>query len=209
MIAKLTGIIDSCSDTSLIIDVNGVGYLVFCSAQTFGKLKEGETVALMIETHVREDQITLYGFLDALERKWFCILVTVQGVGARVALAILGLLTVDELIQAIAVGDKAPITQTPGVGPKLAQRILSELKDKAGDIALGDFSSDTTFSTEHSTLVKDAASALVNLGYKPSQALAAVTKASAENNNKITIEILIREGLAILDLSETVTRRLK
>ena len=76
MIAKLTGIIDSCSDTSLIIDVNGVGYLVFCSAQTFGKLKEGETVALMIETHVREDQITLYGFLDALERKWFCILVT-------------------------------------------------------------------------------------------------------------------------------------
>ena len=138
MIAKLTGIIDSLTDNGAVIDVGGVGYLGFCSARSLGRLDKGATVSLLVETHVREDHIHLFGFLDAGERDWFRLLVTVQGVGARVALAILSVIDGSELVQAIATADKAAITRAPGVGPKLAARILNELKDKVGDVALGD-----------------------------------------------------------------------
>ncbi|MEK9679176.1 MAG: Holliday junction branch migration protein RuvA, partial [Rhodospirillaceae bacterium] len=138
MIAKLTGIIDSSNQDSMIIDVGGVGYLVFASTRTLNLVAtQGGTVSVMIETHVREDHIHLFGFADELEREWFKLLTTVQGVGARVALAMLSVLAPDALTQAVAAQDKAAITQAPGVGPKLATRIITELKDKIGGLALG------------------------------------------------------------------------
>lgn len=131
MIGKLRGVIDSYGDDSVILDVHGVGYLVHCSARTLQSLPSpGEAATISIETWVREDQIRLYGFAIDLEREWFRILTGVQGVGARVALAILGTLKVSDLANAIALGDKAQIARTPGVGPKLAQRLITELKDK-------------------------------------------------------------------------------
>ena len=137
MIAKLTGLVDSLGEDWVVIDVGGVGYLVFGSGGTLGRLAVGEIASLEIETHVREDHIHLYGFADAVERDWFRILMTVQGVGARVALAILTVLAPDQLMPAIAAGDRAALTRAAGVGGKLAGRIVAELKDKVGDIALG------------------------------------------------------------------------
>ena len=137
MIAKLKGLIDSLGEDWAVIDVGGVGYLVFCSNRTLGVLA-GATgaVSVFVETHVREDHIHLYGFADAAEREGFRLLTTVQGVGVKVALAMLTVLAPEEILQAVAAADKAMITQTPGVGPKLATRILSELKDKVGTMAL-------------------------------------------------------------------------
>ncbi|NJO35181.1 MAG: Holliday junction branch migration protein RuvA, partial [Rhodospirillales bacterium] len=138
MIGKLTGTLDSISGDAALIDVGGVGYVVHAASRTLSKLgPNGAPVSLLIETHVREDAINLYGFWDATERDWFRLLTTVQGVGAKVALAILSVLAPDDLSLAIAAQDKAIVTRAPGVGPKLAQRIVSELKDKAGNIALG------------------------------------------------------------------------
>ena len=137
MIAKLTGLIDSTANDRAVVDVGGVGYLVLCSARTLAGLGPGEETVLHIETHVREDHINLYGFTDEGERAWFRLLITVQGVGARHALAILGVISPDELALAIAAEDKATISRANGVGPKLAQRIASELRDKIGDLALG------------------------------------------------------------------------
>ena len=132
MIGKLSGIIDSYGEDFIIVDVGGVGYLVHCSARTLQALPaQGEAVTLAIETHVREDQIKLFGFNSDLEREWFRLLQTVQGVGTKVALAILGTLKPADLASAIAMRDKAAITRTPGVGPKVAERIVTELKDKA------------------------------------------------------------------------------
>ena len=131
MIAKLTGVLDSLGEDSLIIDVSGVGYLVFCSSRTLrstGKL--GDPLTLFIETHVREDHIHLYGFLDSSEHEWFRLLTTVQGVGAKVALAVLGALTPKELENAFLTEDKALLTRAPGVGQRLAVRLLAELRDK-------------------------------------------------------------------------------
>lgn len=135
MIARLKGIVDSIGDDCAVIDVNGVGYLVFCSGRTLRRLTVGEAAVLEIETHVREDHIHLYGFSDKLEREWFKLLTTVQGVGARVALAILSVVSPETVGQAIAAQDKAPFTRAVGVGPKLAGRIVSELKDKAASVA--------------------------------------------------------------------------
>jgi Holliday junction DNA helicase RuvA len=138
VIAKLSGLVDSLGEGHAVIDVSGVGYLAFCSAHTLGRLPgAGEPVTLFIETHVREDHIHLYGFADPVERDWFRLLTTVQGVGSRLALAILSVLGADQLVVAIAGQDKAMIARAEGVGGKLAGRIIAELKDKAGGIALG------------------------------------------------------------------------
>ncbi len=203
MIAKLTGLVDSTGEDYVIIDVNGVGYAVFCSNRTLNMLTAATgTVSVMIETHVREDHIHLYGFADEAERAWFKLLTTVQGVGAKVCLAILSVLSPDHLVQAIAAQDKAAVTQAPGVGPKLATRILSELKDKVGGIALGS----TTATLEGEVAVaeggnpfaNDAVSALVNLGYGRSDAFRVVHQAAAKLGTDASVEVLIKDGLSEL-----------
>ena len=202
MIAKLKGLVDSTGDGWAIIDVSGVGYLVFCSGRTLGRLGPGEVAEVLIETHVREDHIHLYGFFDAAEREWFRLLTTVQGVGVKVALAMLTVLAPEEILQAVAAADKAMITQTPGVGPKLATRILSELKDKVGTMALVP---GAVGSVEAGPVpvaaggpVNDATSALVNLGYRPSEALAAVSRAAGRLGDDTDVEALIRGALSEL-----------
>lgn len=203
MIAKLKGLVDSLGDDWVVIDVSGVGYLVFCSARTLGRLSIGDAVALEIETHVREDHIHLYGFGDVSERDWFKLLTTVQGVGAKVGLGILSAISGDELTQAIAAGDKAMMTRAPGVGPKLAVRILSELKDKvatlalhqAGSTSLPGASAGATEISSDAKAVKEAASALVNLGYSPSDALGAASRAQANLGGAASVEALIPEAL--------------
>ena len=205
MIARLKGIIERIDADGAVIDVNGVGYLVFASGRTLSRLAVGEAAVLEIETHVREDHIHLYGFFDKAEQDWFRLLTTVQGVGAKVGLAMLGILSPDELLQAIAAADKTAITRAPGVGPKLATRILSELKDKVGDLALGAVAMGARASgpdgsgqaamTNAPTAVADAASALVNLGYGPSEALGAVSRAAGQLGEGASVEALIQGGL--------------
>src|SRR5215467_756682 len=185
MIGKLTGTIDSVGEDFVILDVHGVGYLVHCSARTLQELPAvGEAVALAIETHVREDQIRLFGLLSASEREWFRLLQTVQGVGTKVALAILSTLKAADLASAIAMRDKATITRTPGVGPKVAERIVTELKDKAPGLAAVDLAvvrlTDAVEDKRARRPVVDAISALVNLGYGQPQATAAVAAAARE-----------------------------
>jgi len=203
MIAKLSGLIDELGEDWAVIDVNGVGYLVFCSSRTLGRLSQGEAASLVIETHVREDHIHLYGFFDASEREWFRLLTTVQGVGAKVALGLLSSLSTDELMQGIASGDKATITRAPGIGPKLATRILNELKDKVAKLAIGSVTAMETGAPSHpqgdaSGAVSEAVSALVNLGYSPSNALGAVSHAAQQLGENPALEDLIRAGLTEL-----------
>ena len=203
MIAKLKGIVDGVTEDSAVIDVGGVGYLVYCSARTLGRLGRGEPVALEIETHVREDHIHLYGFVDAVERDWFQLLTTVQGVGARVGLGILSALAPDQLTHAVVTGDKGAITQAPGVGPKLATRILSELKDRVGGVALASIAGPAAAgSLLEKSSVSEAASALVNLGYNSSEALGAVARAAANLGEDAEVEALIRGGLGELAPAE-------
>ena len=136
MIASLKGVLDSVAEESAIVDVRGVGYLVFCSGRTLSKLPQpGEAVRFVVETHVREDHIHLYGFAESVERDWFRLLTTVQGVGAKVGLAILSALGPEELVQALVAQDKAAVSRANGVGPKLAGRIVLELKDKVSGLA--------------------------------------------------------------------------
>ena len=195
MIAKLTGLVDSLGEDWAVIDVGGVGYLVYGSGGTLGRLAVGEIASLEIETHVREDHIHLYAFTDAVERDWFRILMTVQGVGARVALAILTVLAPDQLMPAIAAGDRAALSRAAGVGGKLAGRIVAELKDKVGDIALGPaaMAGDASGRT-----AADAVSALVNLGYGPTDSYTAVSHAARRLGALADVEALIRAGLAEL-----------
>ena len=198
MIRRLKGVLDELGDDWALIDVNGVGYQVFCSLRTLSRFAVGEAAVVEIETHVREDHIHLYGFADAAERDWFKLLTTVQGVGTRVGLAILGVLGPDELMQAVAAADKAAVSRASGVGPKLAARIVSELKDKVGGMALGTVAmSQAAASTKPSSTgaVSEAASALVNLGYGPSEALTAVSHVSANLGDDAGVEELIRDGL--------------
>jgi Holliday junction DNA helicase RuvA len=196
--------------------VNGVGYLVYCSSRTLGRLIPGDAVSLHIETHVREDHIHLYGFQETAERDWYKLLTTVQGVGSRVGLAILSTLTSDQLVQAIASGDKAAISRAPGVGPKLAGRIASELKDKVAAIALGPVSAAQGTKADAPRpgqpvavggegLTADATSALVNLGYGPSDALGAVSHAAAKLGEGADLQGLIRAALAELGPKEPRT----
>jgi Holliday junction DNA helicase RuvA len=200
VIGKLKGVVDSYGEDFIILDVGGVGYLVHCSARTMQELpRPGEHAALSIETHVREDQIRLFGFRTDLEREWFQLLQTVQGVGAKVALSILGTLQPAELATAIAMRDRAMVARAPGVGPKVAERIVTELKDKAPayaqvDPAVVRLSGD--LDDQHAPKpLSDAVSALVNLGYGRVQAAAAVAAAAREAGEDADVAKLIRLGL--------------
>jgi holliday junction DNA helicase RuvA len=200
MIGKLKGLIDSYGEDYVILDVQGVGYQVHCSARTLQALPQaGEAAALSIETYVREDQIKLFGFRSDLEREWFRLLQTVQGVGARVALAVLSTLTPSELANAIALRDKAAVARTPGVGPKVAERIVSELKDKAPAFASVDpvvaQLAGAVADDNAPRAVSDAISALVNLGYGQPQAAAAVATAARSAGEGAETAMLIRLGL--------------
>lgn len=204
MIAKLTGLIDQKGEGWAIIDVSGVGYLVFCSSRTLGLLEIGDVASLVIETHVREDHIHLYGFLENTECVWFRLLTTVQGVGAKVALGILSVINDDELFQAIAAADKATITRAPGVGPKLAARLLTELKDKVAAISIGQGLGSVSSSIQTSAngivtgVMSEAVSALVNLGYSASHSLTAVSVASEKLDEGVELQDLIRAALSEL-----------
>jgi Holliday junction DNA helicase RuvA len=195
MIAKLTGVIDFKSADAAVVDVGGVGYQVFCSARSLNRLPAaGGAVSLFVETHVREDHIHLYGFIDAAEREWFRLLTTVQGVGAKLALAILGVLSSADLTQSIVAQDRTSLTRASGVGPKLAARIVAELRDKIGGIALGPVAA-VAAATEPSGPVADAVSALVNLGYRRTEAFGAVAQASKRLGPSAALDALIRAGL--------------
>jgi holliday junction DNA helicase RuvA len=199
VIGKLKGTIDSVDEEALILDVNGVGYLVSASARTLRALSAvGEIAELHIETHVREDAIRLYGFLTMAERDWFRLLQNVQGVGAKVALGILGALSAEALSAAIARQDKAMMARAPGVGPKLAARLVLELKDKAPALAIGDFGRAEGGFERPPRLAKaaeDAILALVGLGYSQPQAAAAVARISAQLGPEAETATLIRAGL--------------
>jgi len=202
VIGKLSGTLDSVTGGAALIDVNGVGYVVHASNRTLSRLgPNGALISLLIETQVREDAINLYGFADQRERDWFRLLTTVQGVGAKVALAILGILSPDDLTLAIAAQDKAAITRAPGVGPKLGARIVAELKDKAGsigaDLSIGAPTAAATNGSGKAVVgpVEDAVSALVNLGYRRTEAFTAIAKSARELGDKATLDGLIRAGL--------------
>jgi holliday junction DNA helicase RuvA len=196
MIAKLSGIIDRVDEDGVVIDVGGVGYLVFCSARTARQLPgRGEAARLLIETHVREDHIHLYGFADEAEKTWFRLLTTVQGVGAKLGLAILGVLPPEQLHRAILTQDKSALTQADGVGPKLATRIVNELREKAGGLALGPAAIASPAAEVPDGAGADAVSALVNLGYKRLEATSAVASAARKLGPAARVDALIRAGL--------------
>ncbi|EYR79452.1 MULTISPECIES: Holliday junction branch migration protein RuvA [unclassified Shinella] len=200
MIGKLKGTIDEIGEDYVVLDVHGVGYVAFCSARTLGKLgSSGEAAVLFIETYVREDQLKLFGFLTALEREWFRLLQSVQGVGSKVALAVLSTLTPGELANAIALQDKTAVSRAPGVGPKVAVRIMTELRNKAPAFA-GEASASIGLKQElgegvASAPVSDAVSALTNLGYSRDQAANAVAAALKNGGEGADSAKLIRLGL--------------
>ncbi|MFG1347929.1 Holliday junction branch migration protein RuvA [Xanthobacter autotrophicus DSM 431] len=200
MIGKLKGVVDAIYDDHLILDVHGVGYLVHCSTRTLSGLKgEGEAAVLFIETHVREDQIRLFGFTSEAERDWFRLLQGVQGIGTKTALAVLSTLNPSELGQAIALGDKTTVARAPGVGPRVAMRIVTELKDKmpafgSGSVSLADIGG-APVAPATGGAAADAVSALVNLGYGAPQANAAIAAALRAAGEGAATETLIRLGL--------------
>jgi Holliday junction DNA helicase RuvA len=210
MIAKLRGTVDHVGDGFAIVDVGGVGYKVALASGTLGRLRPGDTASLWVETQVGDDHIRLFGFLDAAEQDWFRLLTTVQGVGAKTALALLSALPPDDLARAVAASDTAALTRADGVGGKLASRIAAELRDKAGALAL------------HAAArggrtprgggggagpVADAVSALANLGYAPADALAAVARVAEAQGADAPVQDLIRAALA--DLAGTVSPKRK
>ncbi len=199
MIGKLTGRLDAVAPSAALIDVNGVGYEVTCAARTIASLPAvGEIVTLAIETHMREDAIRLYGFADEHERAWFRALQTVQGVGAKVALAVLGALNATELANAVALQDKTQVARAPGVGPKVAARIVAELKDKMPALApaiLPGTGLQPQIRLPEGLTARDAVSALTNLGYPHGQAAAAVSFAVGKAGHDAAVEDLIRIGL--------------
>lgn len=183
MIARLTGRVDTVGEDHCVIDVGGVGYLVFCGTRTLRSLpRAGEAVRLSVVTHVREDHIHLYGFMSEQEKEWFALLQTVQGVGSKVALAILSVLATGELADAIAAGDKGMVARANGVGSKLAQRICAELKDKVGGLAVAGAAA--AMPEGAASAAEDAISALLNLGYKRAEAYGAVMKAGREDRSE-------------------------
>ncbi len=193
MIARLTGtLVESAADHA-VLDVNGVGYFVLASSRTLTAIGPvGGQVMLLTELQVREDSMTLFGFGNPGEREWFRLLTGVQGVGGKVALSILSTLAPDELTQAVARQDKVAVTRANGVGPKLAERIVRELKDKVGGVALGPTGAAPVAATGHAA---DAASALTGLGFKPAEANAAVAAAEAELGDGATLDALVRMAL--------------
>lgn len=198
MIAKLSGIVDSVGPEGAVIDVGGVGYLAFCSTRTLGHLPPaGGAVRLLVETHVREDHIHLYGFIDAAERDWFRLLTTVQGVGARLALAILSATAPEALTLAIVAQDKAVLARADGVGPRLAARIVNELQNKVGGLALeiSAAASPVTQTSGAGGSIADAVSALENLKIGRAEAYGAVTAAARRLGDSAAVEALITAGL--------------
>ncbi len=199
MIAKLKGIIDGIFDDSCIVDVGGVGYLVSASSKTLSRLNIGQAASLLIETVVREDAILLFGFFDAWEKEWFLTLTKVQGVGAKVALSILSALSPSELSLAVSAQDKNLFLRASGVGPKLAARLVTELKDKIVTIPVGNIRQDNPEveptpleRTEdvHSDVLEDVISALVNLGYQRLEAYKAASKVYGQNQDKNVSELI-------------------
>lgn len=200
MIGKLKGTIDEIAGDYVLVDVHGVCYVAFCSTRTLGGIgSKGEVVTLFIETYVREDQLKLFGFATELEREWFKLLQSVQGVGAKVALAILSTLSASDLANAIALQDKAMVARAPGIGPKVAQRIVTELKNKApvlGGIDAPDMGLKQELGEGvASAPVADAVSALCNLGYSREQAATAVGAAVRDAGEDADSAKLIRLGL--------------
>ncbi|MEO0618094.1 MAG: Holliday junction branch migration protein RuvA [Pseudomonadota bacterium] len=218
MIGKLRGVVDFTADDFVILDVGGVGYEVHCSSRVLGSLPAvGETVTLAIETHVRETEIRLFGFSSEVERRWFRLLQSVQGVGAKSALALLSVLTPADLTNAIALQDKAMVARAPGVGPKVAQRIVTELQNKAPALTAGsgdamgasgggnpatageagaERAGDSgVIDVPAGAHAADAMSALVNLGYQPAHAASAISAAMKNAATGATTEDLIRLGL--------------
>jgi holliday junction DNA helicase RuvA len=194
VIASLTGRIVQREEGSCIVDVNGVGYLVQASTRTLAALPPAaEPTRLLIETHVREDAIILYGFVDPAERDWFRLLTTVQGVGGRVALSVLSALSPRDLVAAIAAGDRASLVRAPGVGARLAVRLLTELRDKAG--AMPSAPGITLQAPVVRGPAEDAVSALVNLGYRRAEAHPAVTKAIERLGDAAGLDAVIRDSL--------------
>jgi Holliday junction DNA helicase RuvA len=200
LIGKLKGIVESIGEDHVLIDVQGVCYVAYCSSRTLGSLPStGEAITMVIETHVREDMIKLFGFKDDLERDWFKLLQSVQGVGAKVALAIQSTLSPSDIASAIALQDKSMVSRAPGVGPKVAQRIVSELKDKApkfSGAAASEIGLLSDIGSGHAnSAVMDAVSALTNLGYSSQQASSAVSKVLKNAGEDADSAKLIRLGL--------------
>jgi len=196
LIAKLKGVVDTVGADSAIVDVGGVGYLVSASARTLRELAAGDAVTVLIETIVREDAIALYGFLETAERDWFRILTTVQGVGARVALSILSTLSPDEIARAIAAQDRATLSRPAGVGPKLAARLATELKDKAAAFGVAPLGKGVEApAMPAGSINEDAVSALVNLGYKRVEAFGAVARVTQRLGGEAKLDAVIRAGL--------------
>ncbi len=191
MIARLTGSLAEVAADHAVIDVGGVGYLVQASTRTLTAIGPvGGEVRLFTELQVREDAMTLFGFGSASERDWFRLLIGVQGVGGRVALSILSVLDGDELTRAIAAQDKAMVARASGVGPKLAERIVRELKDKVGGVTLG-----LPGAVPVAGVAADAVSALLNLGFRPAEASAAVARAEEELGTAASLDALVRVAL--------------
>ncbi|MBV8526522.1 MAG: Holliday junction branch migration protein RuvA, partial [Acetobacteraceae bacterium] len=180
MIAKLTGRVDSLEEGRCIIDVQGVGYQVHASTRTLASLPQPPATAqLLIETHVREDAILLFGFAGRAERDWFRLLTTIQGVGAKLALGILSALSPADLVAVITAQDRASLTRAPGVGPRLAVRLLSELRDKASTVGAEPGSLPAPAPQSAPGIAEDALAALTGLGYKRPEAQPAITRAIA------------------------------
>jgi Holliday junction DNA helicase RuvA len=194
MIGKLSGTVDSIADDAVILDVHGVGYQVQCPVSTLARLSVGAAASLMIEMKVSDDAIRLYGFVSAEEREWFRLLQTVQSVGSRVALAVLSTLSPRDLQRALALGDKAMIGRAPGVGPKLALRITTELKDKAPALMPRGEADDMPVAIAPRGAQADAVAALLKLGYSESIAATSVAKASGDLGD-VEAGVLIREAL--------------
>ena len=201
MIGKLRGKVDAVGESHLILDVMGVGYEVLASSRTLRNLKTGDETSLTIDTHVREDAIKLYGFTSEVERTWFRTLQGIQGVGAKVALAVLGTLTPQDLANAIALGNWQAVEETNGVGKKLAQRIVIELKDKAPGLSVAGLGVPVVVGAKADARATignapaEAISALTNLGYQPMQASQAVAVAMQELGDGADVAKLIRRGL--------------
>jgi Holliday junction DNA helicase RuvA len=194
MIGKLTGIVDFVGEDHVLLDVAGVGYLVHCPSSTLSKLAAGAHASLMIETRLTDETIKLYGFFTAEEREWFRLLQTVQNVGARVALNVLSTLSPRDLERALALGDKAVIGRAQGVGPKLALRIVTELKDKAPSMMLRGHPGEA-FAAAPRGPEADAVAALVKLGYSPTVAAEAVARSARDLGDGAALDALIRESL--------------
>lgn len=194
VIAQLTGRLEALEEGRCIIDVNGVGYLVQASTRTLAALPAPPAVArLLIETHVREDAILLYGFADSAERDWFRLLTTVQGVGGRVALSVLSALSPRDLVSAIASGDRASLTRAPGVGARLAVRLLTELRDKAG--AMPATTGIAMPLSGPPSVAEDAISALINLGYRRPEAQGVVVRTIERLGDDAALDAVIRDSL--------------